>query len=87
MFTMTKRPNETSVGYLARIEAKTKNLVSLVKSSDWKKDQTTIELAQMGKILVMLKFMTSLNKVTSERLHKDIKSSSKTEYCLPPLYI
>lgn len=77
MFTMTKDPKETPVGYLARIEAKADDLVRLIKNSDWKKDQTTIELTQVGKFLAMAKFMTGLDKVTKERLHKDIKPSSK----------
>ncbi len=61
---MTKDPKETSVRYLSRIGAKTGDLVSLITGSDWKNDQTIIELTQMGKILAMAKFMTGLDKIT-----------------------
>ena len=77
IFSMTKDPNETHVGYLARVEAKTKTLISLIQGSDWKKDQETIELTQMAKLLAMGKFMTGLDKLTIERLHKDLKVTSK----------
>lgn len=46
---MTKTPQETSWEHLARIEIKTADLINLIQGSDWKEDQATIELTQMGK--------------------------------------
>lgn len=45
-----------------------------------KKEQNTTEVTYMGNIIVVTKFMAGQDKVTSERLHKNLKASNKTGY-------
>ena len=68
-----QEPQESRVGFLTRMDAKTKSLTTLLKDSDWKRDDISIEFTQLAKLLAISKFVETLDRVTAERLHKDIK--------------
>ena len=75
--TLNQDPQESTVAYIARLEARIDDWIRLIKDSDWKKDQDSMLTSQVGKMLAISKIMAGLDKVTAERLHKDIKTTSK----------
>ena len=76
VFKTQRSEKEGRSAYLARLDVLRQELVNLMKSSDWRKDDESMKIEQVAKMITISKFIAETDNITAEKLYKDVQSSS-----------